>query len=207
MKRIEFSSPGSLVLAAVAVTAVAIWAVAAHSPCHQCHSPAADSAGLVVAAMSTASDPSSAIATGSAGPAHTASVEKICPPCDACPEMVGNPAASHTGTPASAGLNREGMVVAIDPETGLLGAPTATQAADLQTKSLDPADAMQGLEEIHHADGSVSVKDLTGRFLQWEIVRVGPDGAVQASSVQGIDQAEAAVRDVVTPVVNAVEVK
>jgi hypothetical protein len=180
MNRLKSLSRGSLVLAAVAVAGVAIWAATAHTPC-PCHrdvSPPASSTIQpgVVPSASTPADPAPAAAT-------------------------------HTLTSTSGGLGRAGMMVAIDPETGELVAPTAEQAASLQPKSLNPADAMEGLEEIHHSDGSVSVSDISGRFMQYEVVRIGPDGTVRKSCVQGADEAAAAVRDTVTRVVNTVEVK
>jgi hypothetical protein len=147
MNRFQSSSRRSLVLAAVALTAVAVWAAIARQP------RPGDNSG------------------------------------------------------SSAGTGRAGMIAAIDPQTGQLVAPTAEQAAALQLKALDPAEAMQGLEEVHFADGTVSVKDLSGRFMQYEVVRLGPDGSVQASCVQGAGEAAAALRDTVPRVVNTLEVK
>jgi hypothetical protein len=79
-------------------------------------------------------------------------------------------------TPARpVGVN--GMVIAIDPETGELTAPTPEQMAGLQ--QVLPGDDLNnsdvGLTPVRHADGSVSV-DLQGRFQEFATIRITPTG-------------------------------
>ena len=75
------------------------------------------------------------------------------------------------GAPASAG-----MVVGIDPLTGRIGMPTPEQLAELAALS-PPAlrTSGEGLVEVHHPDGSVSI-DLEGRFQEYAVARIAPDG-------------------------------
>jgi hypothetical protein len=71
-----------------------------------------------------------------------------------------------------------GMVVAIDPETGQLGMPSASQVEELQSQIVPSDDinrSTEGLQEVHHADGSVSI-DVKGRFQEFATVRVLPNG-------------------------------
>src|SRR6185295_11916788 len=106
------------------------------------------------------------------------------------------PAAPATGgtvlaprPPATAG-----MVVGIDPETGQLGMPTPEQMqklSELQQPQVDHS--AEGLVEVHHPDGSVSV-DLQGRFQEYATVRVGPDGKLIYQCVDGAENAKRAVK-------------
>lgn len=122
----------------------------------------------------------------------------------------GGPQGQSSAPPsdsALAAMARAGLIVAIDPETGELGSPNAEQLAALRAKSGGSEDPMEGLLEIRHPDGSVSVRDLSGRFLQFEIVRVGPDGSLQAGCAQGPEQAAAQMRDTAARPAGALEVK
>lgn len=69
-----------------------------------------------------------------------------------------------------------GLIVGIDPETGVLGPATAQQRLAL----LGPEAAMlsrstDGLVEFRLPDGGVGI-DLAGRFQELSYVRVGADG-------------------------------
>jgi len=89
--------------------------------------------------------------------------------------------ATATATVAP-GTATAGMVVAIDPETGQLGMPTPEQMAEL----LDAQAAAEieglnhssdGLVQIQHPDGHVTLRT-GGRFMEFAIARIGPDGRV-----------------------------
>jgi hypothetical protein len=69
-----------------------------------------------------------------------------------------------------------GMVVAVDPESGQLGMPTAEQLEALGVSNnlaLDDSDA--GLVQVVHPNGSVGV-DLQGRFQEYSVIRITSDG-------------------------------
>ena len=88
---------------------------------------------------------------------------------------------NHTSTTQAPGT--AGMVVALDPETGTFGLPTAEQAKAFEEQmkaSLNHSDV--GLEFVHHPDGSTSV-DLQGRFQSMSIAHIGPDGSVHTTCV------------------------
>jgi hypothetical protein len=71
---------------------------------------------------------------------------------------------------------RSGMIVAIDPETGALGAPSPEQARALASAGGEALErSSDGLVEIHRPDGAVGV-NLQGRFQEYAWVRIGPSG-------------------------------
>lgn len=98
-----------------------------------------------------------------------------------------------------------GMVVAVDPETGVLGMPTPEQ---LQALGLDqnPAydDSDVGLVEVHHPNGTVSI-DLQGRFQEYSVIRITPDGKKIMACVP--TRAQAARVLAIPPSTPALEVK
>jgi hypothetical protein len=78
----------------------------------------------------------------------------------------------------------QGMVVAIDPETGRLGMPTAEQlgallpAGSLQLSPSERTGLLRtsaGLAAVRRADGSVMI-DLQGRFMDYSVVRLDANG-------------------------------
>jgi len=80
--------------------------------------------------------------------------------------------APSAATPAAGG-----MVIAIDPETGEYGMPSPEQLEALSKSSLEALNwSDEGLVEMHHPDGSVSL-DLQGRFQQYTVVSIRPDGS------------------------------
>lgn len=69
-----------------------------------------------------------------------------------------------------------GVVVGVDPETGLLGMPTRAQAASLLgLPGLSLNHSTDGLVVQHLPDGSLML-DLQGRFREYYIVHVDPQG-------------------------------
>jgi hypothetical protein len=93
------------------------------------------------------------------------------------------------------------MVVAIDPETGMLGAPSPGQRRELQAAVARPvAVGEPGGEpgpapvEVRNADGSYSAT-LDSRYMEYTVVHIGPDGRPIPACVQGARAAEKAVTD------------
>jgi len=71
---------------------------------------------------------------------------------------------------------QSGMVVAIDPETGILGMPTPEQMRrlfPLGVAAIGQTDA--GLPILRGPGNAVGL-DLQGRFQEYYVVRIGPDG-------------------------------
>lgn len=101
-----------------------------------------------------------------------------------------SPAQSH-GASAGAGADppvaapaAAGMVIALDPETGEYGMPTPEEMRALSLDRLEQLNRSQeGLVEVHHPDGSVSI-DLQGRFQEYAFVRIGPDGRKSIGCVE-----------------------
>jgi hypothetical protein len=90
---------------------------------------------------------------------------------------------SESGSPAASA--RPGFVVAIDPETGMLGPPSPEQAHAIASATrLSASRSPDGLIEIHRPDGAVGI-DLQGRFRDYAIVRMGADGRPVLGCLQG----------------------
>jgi hypothetical protein len=81
-----------------------------------------------------------------------------------------------------------GMVVAVDPETGGLRMPSSEE---LQALYSTPADQMNfssdGLVKVANPRGGFTV-DLQGRFQEYSVARIGPDG----KPIFGCGQSQAA---------------
>jgi len=77
-----------------------------------------------------------------------------------------------------------GMIVGIDPETGKLGLPSKADRAALASPAIDRSET--GLTVVHKPDGSKMI-DLQGRFQDYMIVHIGPDGRKVETCVQGSD--------------------
>ena len=89
-----------------------------------------------------------------------------------------------------------GMIVGIDPETGRIGPASSAQRAELGLSVSQALSRSQaGLVEVHHPDGSVSI-DLQGRFQEYAIGHIGPDGR---PSLQCLDDRDALKRALATP--------
>ena len=82
---------------------------------------------------------------------------------------------ASTSSPAAAPASA-GMIVAIDPRTGALVRPTPEQ---IRAATAGPVEVLrripEGLVEILRSDGAVGL-DLQGRFRDYAVVRIGPDG-------------------------------
>ena len=113
------------------------------------------------------------------------------PAAPRAPSRSANIGAPGLGAPA-----RGGMIVAMDPETGRIGPASAAQRAALGVfvdETVSRSDA--GLAEVHHPDGSVSI-DLQGRFQDYAVAHIGPDGR---RTFQCVDDREAVKRALAAP--------
>ena len=106
-------------------------------------------------------------------PAHAAqSAGRVVRHRPATARPVAPPAPAPTAPPAGAA----GMVIAINPETGALVAPTADQVRALTTaEATGLLRTSEGLSEVRLADGSVKL-DLQGRFMEYSLVQLDPTG-------------------------------
>jgi len=79
-----------------------------------------------------------------------------------------------------------GMMVGVDPETGRIGKPSAEVRQRLEATLPDPAldRSMDGIDIVHRPDGSM-MADLKGRFQDYTVIRITPDGRKIESCVQG----------------------
>jgi hypothetical protein len=76
-----------------------------------------------------------------------------------------------------------GREVQVDPQTGKIKPLTPAEAQELADGLKTMLNkSTEGLEEVHNADGSVSV-DLKGRFQNVTIARVNEDGTLEKSCV------------------------
>jgi hypothetical protein len=76
-----------------------------------------------------------------------------------------------------------GMIIAIDPETGALGVPTAEQLRRLTAaERTGLMRTSEGLQEVRFPDGSVMV-DLQGRFVEFSVVQLDAVGCPHFLSV------------------------
>lgn len=82
------------------------------------------------------------------------------------------------------------MRIAIDPDTGEL-----VPAQAVRNKAVDSdlatmlSKSSEGLVEVHHPDGHVSV-DLQGRFMSASLARINADGELESTCVESAAQAE-----------------
>jgi len=68
------------------------------------------------------------------------------------------------------------MVVAIDPETGQLGLPTPEQYAELTAEKVGLNHTSEGLAPAQRLPDGTLIVNLDGRFAEYSVVKVGPDG-------------------------------
>jgi hypothetical protein len=73
------------------------------------------------------------------------------------------------------------MIVGIDPETGRLGPPTKAARTALAIPALDRS--MEGLAVAYNPDGSKMI-DLQGKFQEYTVVHITPDGRKVETCVQ-----------------------
>ncbi len=113
----------------------------------------------------------SAVAVASAPPVAAAS------PAPALRELPVAPASQPRAARAQGSSLRAGMVVAMDPETGALGMPEHAAGEVLSVAAMQAIARQEasGLVTVRHADGSESIEH-EGRFTDYTVVRIGPDG-------------------------------
>ena len=71
---------------------------------------------------------------------------------------------------------RAGLVIAWDPESHTYGMPAPDRSLPLTAAERNAISrSFAGLVQVRHPDGSVSV-DLLGRFQEFAVVHMGPDG-------------------------------
>jgi hypothetical protein len=71
---------------------------------------------------------------------------------------------------------RAGLVIAWDPESQSFTMPAPDRSLPLTAEERNAISrSFAGLVQVHHPDGSVSV-DLQGRFQEFAVVHLGPDG-------------------------------
>ena len=89
----------------------------------------------------------------------------------------------------------QGVRAYIDPATGRLTSPKATDAPGavppVTQAGARTVESDAPVAEILHADGTVEAK-LDERFQEFEVARIGPDGKLVRSCVQGPARAEKA---------------
>lgn len=102
----------------------------------------------------------------------------------------------NIGSPDPSAPARGGMIVGVDPETGRIGPASAAQRAALGP-SVDEAVSRsdEGLVEVQHPDGSVHI-DLQGRFQNYAVAHIGPDGRL---TFQCVDDRDAVMRALAVP--------
>lgn len=84
-----------------------------------------------------------------------------------------------------------GQDVHVDSQTGKMKALTPEEAQKLAAALKQMVNqSTEGLEQVHHADGSVSM-DLEGRFQNVAVARVNEDGSVSQSCVDNPEAAGA----------------
>ncbi|HET9950606.1 MAG TPA: hypothetical protein VFS09_02300 [Candidatus Eisenbacteria bacterium] len=137
-------------------------------------------------------DSGSATAPAAARAAGASTVATASMPLESEAPAKSVPASAQSDAPAIAAATpatprgSAGMIVGIDPETGKLGLPSKAERAALDraanlSPALDRSDA--GLTVIHRPDGSMMV-DLQGRFQDYAVMRITPDGRKVETCVQ-----------------------
>ncbi len=87
-----------------------------------------------------------------------------------------------------------GMIVALDPESGAIGMPSARQAdALLRSEENMLSRSTEGLTAQYLPDGTVFL-DLQGRFQEFSVARIGADGRVIFECLSNADAVRSALR-------------
>ena len=110
-------------------------------------------------------------------------------------------AAPRAVAPTHAAPMRAGMVIGIDPETGLIGPPTPQQMERLGAARAQSASATRPAP-VYHAGGRISL-DVRSWMREYSIVRIGADGKPARVCVSGRDAATEALHQ--TPATPAAE--
>jgi hypothetical protein len=80
------------------------------------------------------------------------------------------------------------MVVAVDPETGELGLPSAEQREELARARVHTLEALPEPREVRHPDGYYSIM-MDERFEQFSVVKLSPEGGLVSGCAQGPEAA------------------
>ncbi len=140
---------------------------------------------LSLAQTPTVSAPATAVATPDVVSAPAIAVA----PAPAAPLAVAPPAvtpaapAAPAATPVSGIVpGTAGMVIAIDPETGLVGAPSSEQLAEMKLDENELVSREGGIL-VRHPNGMVSL-DLQGRNQDYAVIKRTADGKIVTGCVQ-----------------------
>jgi len=130
----------------------------------------------------TAKVPAGPKATATVRPAHvsspSAAVARVAKRNAGASRKAGAPstgAAAKTSTAMTAPPATSGMIVAIDPETGLPGMPTPEQVRALLGDRSQAFRTEDGLVQFQTASGATGIL-LDSRFMDFAVVGIGPDG-------------------------------
>ena len=85
--------------------------------------------------------------------------------------------------PTSFAPAEAGMMIAIDPETGETGMPSAEQLAEMKVNEADAVSRDFAGTPTYYPNGMISV-DLNGRMQDYAVVRPGKDGKPVVGCVQ-----------------------
>jgi hypothetical protein len=161
------------VAAAAAILGIGAWS-AARDRVEPTPPKAPEAAAPMVSAV-PASEPASPAAPVASRPAK-ALVKQPQAPSEPAGPVAQAPAAPEAVPAPARAPGSGGMIVGIDPETGQLGMPTPEQMKRLfptGVSALNQSD--EGLPITYGPDGTIS-RDLQGRFQEYVLVRIGPDG-------------------------------
>jgi uncharacterized membrane protein YdfJ with MMPL/SSD domain len=88
-------------------------------------------------------------------------------------------------------INAAGQTVAVDGQTGQ-ARPLTPEEAQRLAQGIEELvnQSTEGLVQVHHADGSVSI-DLQGRFQNVAVAKINADGTISQSCVDNTDSAAA----------------
>ncbi|MEK7316600.1 MAG: hypothetical protein AAB011_10485, partial [Candidatus Eisenbacteria bacterium] len=133
--------------------------------------------------VSAVTDPAFTEPTSKETPSDAADEEVMAPA-----PIPTEPAITSRAVSSTEPVGTAGMVVGIDPVTGKVGMPSREFRDALRESHAAPAlsRSMDGLQVIHRPDGSKMV-DLKGRFQEYSVIRIAPDGRKEQLCVQGPD--------------------
>lgn len=183
MPRTLGSHPGRIALAVAFAIAGAFVVSGLAARTHDSTNPRPEPASPEVAAAPRTDQASGQAGTPAAEPDVVSATIAAAPARPAAPE----PPAATAGTDPYAAA---GMIVGKDPVTGRIGKPTPEQRAEIERSAPLASPALdrsgEGLTVVHRPNGSKMV-DLQGRFQEYTVVRIGPDGKKSQVCVQGPD--------------------
>jgi len=145
--------------------------------------------GLAIAFAVVSANSNTRHAATTAAPAAKATVAAAATPAadctssDVCCErdskvsqavVAAAPRAKKVAAASTVPAFSSGAVIAIDPESGELGMPSAQQMSQILAPS-DLNNSDVGLTDVHMPNGGV-VRDLQGRFQETSVVTIGPNG-------------------------------